>query len=63
MVDEADRPLPPGATGRVRVRTEEMVQGYLDDEGLTAAFFRDGWFYPGDLGALGAAGRLTLHAA
>ena len=61
VVDEAGRVLPVGATGRVRVRTEEMVQGYLDDAALTARFFRDGWFYPGDLGALGDSGRLTLH--
>ena len=38
-----------------------MVQGYLDDPELTARHFQDGWFYPGDLGALSATGRLTLH--
>ena len=61
IVDAEDRPMAPDAVGRVRVRTEEMVDGYLDDEALTRAFFRDGWFYPGDLGTLSASGRLTLH--
>ena len=61
VVDEADLPVPWGTPGRIRVRSEEMVTGYLDDPELTARFFRDGWFYPGDLGALSATGRLTLH--
>ncbi len=61
VVDESGGPLPWGAPGRVRVRSEEMVTGYLDDPELTARHFQDGWFYPGDLGALSATGRLTLH--
>ena len=61
VVDDRDVKVPWGALGRVRVRTEEMVTGYLDDEALTAQFFRDGWFYPGDLGALSATGRLTVQ--
>ena len=61
VVDDQDQALPTGAMGRVRVRTDEMVEGYLDDELLTRTFFKDGWFYPGDLGALGADGRLIVH--
>ena len=61
VVDEAGVRVAWGALGRVRVRTEEMVAGYLDDAALTARYFQDGWFYPGDLGALSATGRLSLH--
>ena len=61
IVDAAGGSLPCGASGRIRVRTEEMVGGYLDDEALTQTFFKDGWFYPGDLGALSGAGQLTVH--
>ena len=61
VVDDRDRALPLGAAGRVRVRTDEMVDGYLDDEALTRTYFKDGWFYPGDLGAISAGGRLSVH--
>ena len=61
VVDENGAVLPPGSSGRIRVRTEEMVQGYLDAPELTARFFRDGWFYPGDLGFLDGSGRLTIQ--
>lgn len=44
----------------VRVRTQTMISGYPDPE-LTAKHFRDGWFYPGDLGHFNAAGLLVLE--
>jgi acyl-coenzyme A synthetase/AMP-(fatty) acid ligase len=47
--------------GLVRVRASRGIDGYLDDEATTREFFRDGWFYPGDLGKLGADGRLCLE--
>ena len=37
-----------------------MVNGYIDDPAATAAMFRDGWFYPGDLAVLLAPRRLKL---
>ncbi|HYC14416.1 MAG TPA: class I adenylate-forming enzyme family protein [Stellaceae bacterium] len=60
IVDEEDRPLPYGALGRIRVRTDCMVERYLDDPDTTARAFRDGWFYAGDLGTLQQAGRLRV---
>jgi acyl-coenzyme A synthetase/AMP-(fatty) acid ligase len=60
IVDDADRPLPLGETGKLRVRTRYMVQGYLDDPEATRRMFRNGWFYPGDLAVLHAANRLQL---
>jgi acyl-coenzyme A synthetase/AMP-(fatty) acid ligase len=35
-----------------------MVHGYLNDDRATRAAFKDGWFYPGDLGAIMADGQL-----
>lgn len=61
VVDESGRALPAGEEGLVRVRAAAGIDGYLDDEAATREFFRDGWFYPGDLGRLGADGRLCLH--
>lgn len=61
IVDENDRPLPPGEEGRIRVSTAGGPTGYLQDAEATRAFFRDGWFYPGDLGVLREDGRLSLR--
>lgn len=61
VVDEQDRPLPPGVHGRIRIRGPEVVSGYRDDPAASAEQFRDGWFYPGDVGALAADGALRLE--
>ena len=50
VVDENDRPLPAGALGRIRARTDIMARGYIDDPVSNRQMFRDGWFYPGDVG-------------
>lgn len=60
IVDEADRVVPTGVTGRIRHRAPGMATGYLGDPDATARTFRDGWFYPGDLGYLRDDGGLTL---
>ena len=61
MVDEQGRALPAGQVGFVRVDLAAGVTGYLHDEAATRAFFRDGYFYPGDLGRFRADGRLELQ--
>jgi acyl-CoA synthetase (AMP-forming)/AMP-acid ligase II len=60
VVDDHDRPLPFGEMGQIRVKTDCMVDGYLDDPVATQRKFRDGWFYAGDLGILHDAGRLQV---
>lgn len=60
IVDEADRLLPVGQTGAVRVRAMDGVSSYLDDEDASRSFFRGGYFYPGDVGAYRPDGRLVL---
>jgi long-chain acyl-CoA synthetase len=50
IVDERDAPLPPGKEGVVRIKSEYGVKEYLGDPEETRRVFRDGWFYPGDLG-------------
>jgi acyl-coenzyme A synthetase/AMP-(fatty) acid ligase len=59
VVDEAGRPLPPGATGRLRCRgTQGSGIGEVDaadDERL-----RDGWFYPGDSAHIDEQGYIVL---
>lgn len=60
VVDEKDTPVPSGAVGRIRVRSELMVEGYLDDPEATRRMFKDGWFYPGDSGVIDSPGRLKV---
>jgi acyl-coenzyme A synthetase/AMP-(fatty) acid ligase len=60
VVDERGTPLPQGTIGLVRLRADAMATGYLDDPETTARKFRDGWFYPGDMGILHAPKRLQI---
>jgi len=61
IVDASDKPLPPGRDGTVRTRTGQMVDGYVGNPEATARSFRNGWFYPGDTGALTEDGMLIIH--
>ena len=61
VVDDDDRPLPPGELGRVRVDLPKArAKGYLNDAEATATFYSGDWVYPGDLGVLDGKGRLAL---
>jgi len=60
IVDEADRPVAPGGEGIVRIASEFAVDRYIDDPVESAEVFRDGWFYPGDIGALTADNLLII---
>lgn len=61
IVDEAHRPLPPGEVGRVRYRGPGVAEAFFREPEADDGAFRDGWFYPGDLGVMDAAGYLTLR--
>ncbi len=58
IVDEKDKPVPPGKTGKVRYRGAGYPTAYLNDPDASARAFRDGWFYPGDIAALNEQGYL-----
>jgi 2,3-dihydroxybenzoate-AMP ligase len=60
IVDEQDRPMPPGTSGRVRIRGSDVVSGYRSGGGQDDRF-RDGWFYSGDIGAMRADGMLSIE--
>ena len=60
IVDERGENLPAGREGLIWVACLPGVESYLDDAEATSAFFRGGYFYPGDLGMLTPAGRLVL---
>ena len=58
VVNEEGRALPAGETGLVRVKTPGMPAAYLGNPEASARAFRDGWYYPGDLGVLAPEGAL-----
>jgi acyl-coenzyme A synthetase/AMP-(fatty) acid ligase len=59
-IDSAGNPLPPGEVGELRVRSMEMVDGYVDNEEATRKHFRDGWFHPGDIGSISPTGEVRV---
>ncbi len=58
IVSGAGDVRPAGEEGRIRIRTESMVNSYVGDH--QTGPFRDGWFYPGDTGILTAGGLLVI---
>lgn len=60
LVDENDRLVAAGQVGQIRVPIGEDISRYLNDADATAASFKDGHFYPGDLAVLDGAGRIAL---
>ncbi|TAM58924.1 long-chain fatty acid--CoA ligase [bacterium] len=60
VVDERDRPLPPGEIGEVCARGDIVMNGYWQNIEATAAALRGGWLHTGDVGCLDEEGFLTL---
>lgn len=61
VVDEHDHPQPALSSGEVRVRGPGVITQYIDNPEATAKSFRNGWFYPGDLGFMTTEGALVLQ--
>ena len=51
VVDEHDQPLI-DQPGHIRVKSDGCIAGYDSDIDSTARMFRNGWFYPGDIGVM-----------
>lgn len=62
IVDRQGAVRPAGEPGIVRLRTPYMCSGYVGSNGARASArsFRDGWFYPGDVGILFEDGTLAI---
>jgi acyl-coenzyme A synthetase/AMP-(fatty) acid ligase len=60
LIGEDQRPVPVGETGQVRVKMNRAAS-YLGDPEATRLFFRDGYFYPGDLAVMREDGRMALR--
>lgn len=59
IVDENHQPLSQGQVGQIRVRRNLMSTAYLGE--VSSDAFRDGFFYPGDLGYIDNDGELHLQ--
>lgn len=60
IVDDAGCEVSNCAIGHVRVRNTYLADGYLNNDSAQERAFRDGWFYPGDLGRFGEGGSLKI---
>jgi len=61
IVDDNHQPLRPGQIGMIRIRSVGSLDHYVGDEATTRQFFRDGYFYTGDLGLFDDDGMLVFH--
>lgn len=48
VVDDDDRPVPPGGVGEICIRSPALFSGYWKAPEATARDFRNGWFHMGD---------------
>lgn len=60
IVDDFGMTKPMNEIGHVRVKCPGMIEGYISDEKATTHAFKDGWFYPGDLGKFTVDGQLIF---
>lgn len=58
IVDSNLQTLPVETVGSIRIKSATVIDGYLDDERATERAFKDGWFYPGDMGKFTVNGQL-----
>ena len=58
IVDQNNNIVTSNTIGEIRVKNEGLINGYLHDEKATKKAFKDGWFYPGDLGKFSDDGQL-----
>jgi acyl-CoA synthetase (AMP-forming)/AMP-acid ligase II len=61
IVDENDQQVDPGAGGRLRCRGPGLSFPRTNSSTETAADFRDGWYYPGELATLDHFGFIFLQ--
>jgi acyl-coenzyme A synthetase/AMP-(fatty) acid ligase len=59
-IDNSGKILPVLHDGALRIRTDHMAAGYVGDAEATQMFFRDGYFYSGDIGHLTPDGLLVV---
>jgi acyl-CoA synthetase (AMP-forming)/AMP-acid ligase II len=59
-IDKSGNILPPLRDGSLRIRTPNMASGYYGDPESSRTYFRDGYFYSGDIGHTTPDGLLVI---
>ena len=61
VADHQDQPMPPGETGAIQIRGDNVFAGYWHNPSKTREeFTADGWFRTGDLGVFDGDGYLSI---
>jgi acyl-CoA synthetase (AMP-forming)/AMP-acid ligase II len=60
VVDDRGSTVPPGVTGEIVIRGENVTRGYENNPAANEAAFIDGWFRTGDQGTMDADGYLSI---
>lgn len=61
VVDEQNRPVPPGITGEIRARGDNIMLGYWQDVDATKQILQDNWLFTGDLATVDQDGYIYPH--
>ncbi|MGH8678444.1 MAG: acyl--CoA ligase [Burkholderiales bacterium] len=60
VIDPEGNPLPPGTTGEIAIRGENVMSGYENNPKANGEAFTKGWLRTGDQGVMDADGYLTI---
>jgi len=60
IVDDDGQELPPGRTGEILIRSNSMINGYLNEPDLNQESFTGGFFRTGDLGRIDQDGNIHI---
>jgi len=60
VIDADGNPLPPGMTGEIGIRGENVTSGYENNPKANAEAFTNGWFRTGDQGIMDEDGYLSI---
>lgn len=60
IIDEKGKACLPNVKGTIRIHNGYMASEYIGMPEASAKVFRNGWFYPGDIGHWGSAGELHV---
>lgn len=61
IFDENGKQLGPDQRGEIRVKTESLTMGYINNPELTKERLQDGWLHTHDLGELDKKGKLFVY--